>query len=208
VQVNSLFRGAGNSIKPFTSAAVQYWSMGRQRYYRPLARYCGALRVSGGRAARRGSHTRAKPRLLDAFRPRSRGKAMFPERPTLCWSKADSNSGSHPRATPPAATRFVADSALEEKGFEFSVPSERGSGRAAPGQLRWSPEHCPGAFGTSGTTHRTRWDRQFESPLLQRCVACEPEFLDQLPSQVDRVPARKRIARLVRPPWKYRDLAV
>src|SRR3954462_4807794 len=50
-------------------------------------------------------------------------------------------SGSHPRATPLAATRFVADSALEEKGFEFSVPSERGSGRAAPGQLRWSPEH-------------------------------------------------------------------
>src|ERR1700719_433063 len=42
--------------------------------------------------------------------------------PSLCWSKADSNSGSHPRATPPAATRFVADSALEEDGFEPSVP--------------------------------------------------------------------------------------
>src|ERR1700748_3855097 len=37
------------------------------------------------------------------------------------WSKADSNSGSHPRATPPAATRFVADSALEGTGFELPV---------------------------------------------------------------------------------------
>src|SRR5580692_11965540 len=38
------------------------------------------------------------------------------------WSKADSNSESHPRATPPAATRFVADSALEGAGFELLVP--------------------------------------------------------------------------------------
>jgi hypothetical protein len=41
---------------------------------------------------------------------------------TRRWSKADSNSESHPRATPPAATRFVADSALEQSGFELSVP--------------------------------------------------------------------------------------
>jgi hypothetical protein len=41
---------------------------------------------------------------------------------TLRWSKADSNSESHPRATPPASTRFVADSALEGDGFEPSVP--------------------------------------------------------------------------------------
>ena len=41
---------------------------------------------------------------------------------TRRWSKADSNSESHPRATPPAATRFVADSALEGAGFEPSVP--------------------------------------------------------------------------------------
>jgi hypothetical protein len=40
---------------------------------------------------------------------------------TLCWSKADSNSESHPRATPPAATRFVADYALEGAGFELLV---------------------------------------------------------------------------------------
>ena len=65
-------------------------------------------------------------------------------------------------------------SPLEEKGFEPSVPSERGSGRAAPVQLRWSPEHCPGAFGGRGTTRRTRWDHWFESPLLQRRVRCEP----------------------------------
>jgi len=39
-------------------------------------------------------------------------------------SKADSNSGSHPRATPPAATRFVADSALEGDGFEPPVPQQ------------------------------------------------------------------------------------
>jgi hypothetical protein len=44
---------------------------------------------------------------------------------TLPWSKADSNSGSHPRATPPAATRFVVDSALEGDGFEPSVPVRR-----------------------------------------------------------------------------------
>src|SRR5580693_9987197 len=31
-------------------------------------------------------------------------------------------SWSHPRATPPAATRFVADSALEGNGFQLSVP--------------------------------------------------------------------------------------
>ena len=42
------------------------------------------------------------------------------------WSKADSNSGSHPRATPPAATRFVADSALEGDGFELPVLRENG----------------------------------------------------------------------------------
>jgi len=41
---------------------------------------------------------------------------------TQRWSKADSNSESHPRATPPAATRFVADSALERAGFELPVP--------------------------------------------------------------------------------------
>src|SRR4029077_6067005 len=33
----------------------------------------------------------------------------------------------------------------EGKGFERSVPSETGSGRAAPVRLRWSPEQCPGA---------------------------------------------------------------
>ena len=42
----------------------------------------------------------------------------------ITWSKADSNSGSQPRATPPAATKFVADSALEGDGFELSVPPE------------------------------------------------------------------------------------
>ena len=41
---------------------------------------------------------------------------------TLRWSKADSNSRSHPRATPPAATRFVADSALDKDRFELPVP--------------------------------------------------------------------------------------
>jgi hypothetical protein len=43
---------------------------------------------------------------------------------TRWWSKADSNSESHPRATPPAATRFIADSALEGAGFEPSVPRD------------------------------------------------------------------------------------
>src|SRR5580704_8545512 len=57
--------------------------------------------------------------------------AILAARPiaSLRWSKADSNSESHPRATPPAATRFVADSALEGTGFEPSVPRE------APGVL-------------------------------------------------------------------------
>jgi hypothetical protein len=44
---------------------------------------------------------------------------------TRRWSKADSNSGSHPRAPPPAATRFVADSALEGDGFELPVREHR-----------------------------------------------------------------------------------
>jgi hypothetical protein len=47
---------------------------------------------------------------------------------TLPWSKVDSNSGSHPRATPPAATRFVADSALEGDGFELLVPRHKSRG--------------------------------------------------------------------------------
>jgi hypothetical protein len=41
--------------------------------------------------------------------------------------------------------KFAVDSPLEGDGFEPSVPSERGSGRAAPVRLRWSPEQCPGA---------------------------------------------------------------
>jgi len=53
---------------------------------------------------------------------------------TRCWSKADSNSGSHPRPTPPAATRFVADSALEGAGFEPSVPRQ---GVSVGGAIRW-----------------------------------------------------------------------
>jgi hypothetical protein len=56
------------------------------------------------------------------------------------WSKADSNSESHPRATPPAATRFVADSALEGGGFEPS--DERGPlavGQAVGGAKRLDP---------------------------------------------------------------------
>ena len=51
-------------------------------------------------------------------------------RQTGCWSKADSNSESHPRATPPAATRFVADSALEG-GVYCELVSEVGLRRLA-----------------------------------------------------------------------------
>jgi hypothetical protein len=48
------------------------------------------------------------------------------------WSKADSNSESHPRATPPAATRFIADSALTQRRFELSVPPSTPAFRGAP----------------------------------------------------------------------------
>jgi hypothetical protein len=70
--------------------------------------------------SRKGRSRRSrKPRLRGGRRLNLRGSLW-----TLCWSKADSNSGSHPRATPPAATRFVADSALWEDGFELSVPGD------------------------------------------------------------------------------------
>jgi hypothetical protein len=53
---------------PTSSPAMRYWNMARQRYYRPSARCCRALRVSADRAARPGPHTRGKPRLLDLER--------------------------------------------------------------------------------------------------------------------------------------------
>src|ERR1700730_17694093 len=60
------------------------------------------------------------------------------------WSKADSNSESHPRATPPAATRFVADWLLEQSGFEPSVPllrkGPRGVAEGSPRNDQPSPE--------------------------------------------------------------------
>jgi hypothetical protein len=66
--------------------------MARQRYYRPSARCCRALRVSADRTARPGPDTRGKPRLLDLER------------------------------RIPARDRFARDSPLEEAGFEPSVP--------------------------------------------------------------------------------------
>src|SRR5262249_50734936 len=49
-------------------AALRYWNKDRQRYCRPLVRYCSTLRVSADRAANRAAHTRGKPRLLDVGR--------------------------------------------------------------------------------------------------------------------------------------------
>jgi hypothetical protein len=71
---------------------------------------------------------------------------------TLRWSKADSNSGSHPRATPPAATRFVADSALEQARFEPSVP--------VPTAVA-----CPPISLDSSSTKTTSWCSSFASAL-------------------------------------------
>jgi hypothetical protein len=51
---------------------------------------------------------------------------------TLRWSKADSNSGSQPACDTPAATRFVADSVLEQRRFELSVPPGTPAFRGAP----------------------------------------------------------------------------
>ena len=65
---------------------------------------------------------------------------------TQRWSKADSNSASHPRATPPAATRFVADSAPEESGFELAVPSDG----AVPKHERYLPVATLSGFGAGG----------------------------------------------------------
>ena len=77
---------------------------------------------------------------------------------TRCWSKADSNSGSHPRATPPAATRFVADSALEGSGFEPAVHCDGGhlnvtvkiDGAPVVTAKKGRPYGTPGRRGTIG----------------------------------------------------------
>src|SRR5690348_3109317 len=72
------------------SSALRYWILGRQRYYRRLARFCRALRVSADRATRSGPHTRGKSRLLDLT-------SRIPTRDvTLCWREPDSNSRSRP----------------------------------------------------------------------------------------------------------------
>src|SRR3984957_15676540 len=80
------------------------------------------------------------------------------------WSKADSNSGSHPRATPPAATRFVADSALEGGGFEPSVP-----GAKEPVSLL-RKANCGGSNGGGLLKLFLCGYRWFESISLQRRV--------------------------------------
>jgi hypothetical protein len=58
--------------------------MARQRHYRLSARCCHVPRVSPGRAARPGPHTRGKPRLLDVGRrfPREAGSHV-----TLRWRR-------------------------------------------------------------------------------------------------------------------------
>jgi hypothetical protein len=60
-------------------------------------------------------------------------------------SKRDSSSGSHPRATPPAATRFVADSALDGDGFELFVPGHESA-------------ECRSASGVAGSSRTGEGD--------------------------------------------------
>ena len=72
----------------------------------------------------------AVDRGIPAIAPRGKGSHE-----TLRWSKADSNSESHPRATLPAATRFVADSALEGDGFEPSAPLAKQSVSFVKGEV-------------------------------------------------------------------------
>src|SRR5580704_193931 len=73
--------------------------------------------------------------------------------------QADSNSGSHPRATPPVATRFVADSALEERRFELSVPPRNGHSRTgffdflACGSAGSEGAQLPGRTRDFGSAH-------------------------------------------------------
>ena len=65
-------------------------------------------------------------------------------------------------------------------------PREPSCSRILPPSARDFPI-IPGESGTISER-----DSQFESASLQRRVACEPEFLDQLPSQVRRRCRRRR----------------
>jgi hypothetical protein len=85
----------------------------------------------------------------------------------------------------PGKFRFAVDSPLEGDGFEPSVPGTKQPVLVAEGELRG-----PNRGSQKGLfLMRYRW---FESISLQRRVACEPEFLDQLPSQVCRRCRRRR----------------
>src|SRR5271163_4604056 len=78
--------------------------------------------------------------------------------------------------------RFASDSPLEQSGFELPVPraveercrNDKLRSRAMVRWLVWGALLCP---------LRSRWDREFESPLLQRgvkvrtCLSREFAFL-------------------------------
>jgi hypothetical protein len=75
----------------------------------------------------------------------------------------------------PRTSRFVADSPLEQSGFEPPVPraveercrNDKLRSRAMVRWLVWGALPCP---------LRSRWDREFESPLLQRRVSLSRDF--------------------------------
>jgi hypothetical protein len=113
------------------------------------------------------------------------------------WSKADSNSESHPRATPPAATRFIADSALEGAGFEPSVPRDT-TEVSRGGLCRLARDSSPTANEPTGSDEN-RHSRQHQVPSagpmfgsgsLHRRIGCELDFLDQGWRRRARIPTR------------------
>ena len=77
--------GTGVAFSPTPSAALRYWSLARQRYYRRLARYRNTLRVSTDPAAKSAPHPARKSGGSRLSKPDAR------ERRTLRWREMDSN---------------------------------------------------------------------------------------------------------------------
>jgi len=151
-------------MKPPPSSTLRYWNLARERPCRPSASYRRATPVSPDRTARSAPHTGGKS---PAFR---RERAKSRETQTLRWRELDSNHRS--RLFEVAfqrrrRERFVADSSLEEDGFELPV-----RGRGKPGYRPFcaaqapSRSHSVATNASSSTGSRDRRSARI-SPLAQ-----------------------------------------
>jgi hypothetical protein len=85
--------------------------------------------------------------------------------------------------TRPRKVEFAMDSPLEGDGFEPSVPSQRGSGRAAPVRLRWSPQQCPGCSSEVVAPGAGRGGTASSNPLCSSGESANPWSLGCGPIQ-------------------------